>query len=1289
MRDDTKQSLAAALAAAKQQQQPQPIDNPQPQPQGFFGGMAQGAVRGAMGLGEAAQGLAGEVPEAGAQTYADTMRDKPFFERFTDPSYVGEFLGETAVGTFPTLAGTLAGGLAGAATPIPGGAIGGAALGAGGVQYAQTLGNEFVAARREGLEPEAAWDRAQKQAIVSGALGMLPVPLAVLRPFNGALKNALFQLAVQPAVGTGQQAVENLVAGRDVTQGLPEAFIGEALFEAPGTVAATRAAGAPPLAGTADAQQQPVADDVAAVGATPAPEAEAPPEAAAGDLDAQQMLEPEAAVDDAEVEAAAAAEEPEVTAFDEALAEDTEGDFADALGEPEDFAAAEGDMAAVSDPVELQLTQPTPKGGTTSSRIKQIIHRLTGVYKVSDLEEVDTADALRDSLRIREKETAAAKKEGVQEGKRFGKWETEKAKLQGKEALAKEKAKNRERRLAEQAKREYRKLLAQVAAAPTDSMSPDYQRRLLELQNGYDFSARSKQDVQRIDATRKAAESGVANLPPDLAEAIQRRPVGSLTLGELRSLAAEAQRLRKLGRLKQKLARAKVQKQIERQAAELGGQLSKTGTLGFDRLAQKEIEQQEVGRKMRGGMMLLMRPARLFELMDRFTKNGPWRRMVWRPMSDAHYRAQERMGGTARYLMEGMGQIAKQYGYKSQPDFISRVLDKKTSVAGEPALMGTERIGIALAAVNDRQKLTDGYLKLADGRTIPALTDEQVDAVVASLTPEEKAMAEHLSRRWRDQGPQVQQVYERLTGKRLDLQDNYFPNIGEGGGDDVNADTPESLFKVFFGENTAPTDTVAKSFTEKKQERAQQTLHIDALDVFNRNTRAVDFFLEVAPEINRVKRLLNEPAVQKQVKRLSAQPATGKVFATTLEDWIKRWLQDSGRPEVPQSSSFGDNVIGFVRRNAVPSLLGFRLMTMAKQSISSANAAAEAGYITPILRAQTQVLAAGLNPSKNKIVRQMEAMFPEVKERIIERDIAEFERNVRARAGKRNKLRTAIDRASIEYGLAGIRYVDKLTVTWVAKGVYDTEYARAIRAGRSELAARSWAKERTKQVLEMTQGDARTTALPQLFRDPGELAKTFTMFGNEINQSLNLHMANAQKALGKKISPKEVYTWVLAGTILPAITSAWIDRGFKVWDEEEESSPTLEQFPVSLAQQTVGGVPFVGPLLEAAALTASSGQPSFRSVMEPEFVGMGTGPVKVGRGLLRAAQEVGEYGTWSDSDVLAKAAGEVLFGGMNTFGLPGEAARIAAEGAADIAAGEAGPSALFTSRYQRRAAAGR
>ena len=223
----------------------------------------------------------------------------------------------------------------------------------------------------------------------------------------------------------------------------------------------------------------------------------------------------------------------------------------------------------------------------------------------------------------------------------------------------------------------------------------------------------------------------------------------------------------------------------------------------------------------------------------------------------------------------------------------------------------------------------------------------------------------------------------------------------------------------------------------------------------------------------------------------------------------------------------------------------------------------------------------------------------------------------------------------------------------------------------------------------MTQGDARTTALPQLFRDPGELSKTLTMFGNEINQSLNLHMANAQKALGKKISKKEVYTWVLAGTILPALTSAWIDRGFKAWDDEEESSPTLEQLPVALAQQTVGGIPVVGPLLEAAAMTAASGQPPFRNVLEPEFAGLASGPAKAGRGFVRAAKELSEYGTWSDSEVLAKAAGEMLFGGMNTIGLPGEAARIAAEGAADIAAGEAGPSALFTSRYQRRAAAGR
>jgi hypothetical protein len=135
--------------------------------------------------------------------------------------------------SYPTLAGGAVGGVIGgelgaAVGPegvVPGALIGGG-LGAAALSAAQTLGPVYAAElQKNPNDPEGAWDRAWKQAEISGVFSGVSWSVFPARFFQSPVKHLVFRMfGAQPALAVGQRVTSNIVEGRPATEGIGEAY---------------------------------------------------------------------------------------------------------------------------------------------------------------------------------------------------------------------------------------------------------------------------------------------------------------------------------------------------------------------------------------------------------------------------------------------------------------------------------------------------------------------------------------------------------------------------------------------------------------------------------------------------------------------------------------------------------------------------------------------------------------------------------------------------------------------------------------------------------------------------------------------------------------------------------------------------------------------------------------------------------------------------------------------------------------------------------------------------------
>jgi len=181
-------------------------------------------------LGQTVQNVAGRP----TITNPDSPAAEPLgWSDLASPSQIAPKVAYQLAQSYPTLAAGVAGGylggrlgaLAGPEGAAAGALIGGS-LGAAALSAAQTLGPVYAAElRRTPNDPEGAWNRAWRQAEISGAFSGASWAAFPARFFQSPVKHLVFQMfGVQPALAVGQTVTGNIVEGRPATEGIGDAY---------------------------------------------------------------------------------------------------------------------------------------------------------------------------------------------------------------------------------------------------------------------------------------------------------------------------------------------------------------------------------------------------------------------------------------------------------------------------------------------------------------------------------------------------------------------------------------------------------------------------------------------------------------------------------------------------------------------------------------------------------------------------------------------------------------------------------------------------------------------------------------------------------------------------------------------------------------------------------------------------------------------------------------------------------------------------------------------------------
>jgi hypothetical protein len=197
---------------------------------GVFEAFWQGLGSGTRQVGQTVQSLSDTPGEA---TETSPAAEPLHWSDIANPSQIAPKLAYGFAQSYPTLAGGVAGGYLGgelgAVTGPEGAAAGvliGGSLGAAAMSAVQTLGPVYAAElRKTPSDPEGAWNRAWRQAEISGAFSGASWAVFPTRFFQGPVKNLVFQIfGAQPAIAVGERATRNIAEGRPAAEGLGEAY---------------------------------------------------------------------------------------------------------------------------------------------------------------------------------------------------------------------------------------------------------------------------------------------------------------------------------------------------------------------------------------------------------------------------------------------------------------------------------------------------------------------------------------------------------------------------------------------------------------------------------------------------------------------------------------------------------------------------------------------------------------------------------------------------------------------------------------------------------------------------------------------------------------------------------------------------------------------------------------------------------------------------------------------------------------------------------------------------------
>lgn len=561
---------------------------------------------------------------------------------------------------------------------------------------------------------------------------------------------------------------------------------------------------------------------------------------------------------------------------------------------------------------EFSREERQPKG------IKAKIREVTGQVKVGAAMEGGDYKNLVAGMKM----AARAARQAFSEGKING---ARKEKVRQRELM------NRARALLN-AKKEAKKIQAELKRWVNDKkIDPEYKEQLANLLGPYEFRGRSKKTQARLDAlaefmARKDAEGEAVNIPRALLERLTKKPIGQLTLDELRELRDVAAQIVHLGKLKKQL--------IDRKAARDFDQVLRSVLTAIREKARNF--QEPLGyvtapseRRPTGGKLSqlfatadqwhtqLLQVEFLVKMMDGFEDNGPCYQALFLPVKHAE---------DEKWVL--LEQIAKKWDEIRAP--VRKQM--KTWATETVAIPGFNRMLTReehlMIALHSRH--ADNRAALVGGNKF---TEAEIQAVVDSLTPDESAF---LDRVVNELIPipktLLQDTYRKLHGIPLKVvQGDYVPmkfdrEVSEFIDDRKKEAEAVQYFKDFF----------SGVYQEKgmtiERKGGKQPLLLSFMPIFEHLSDTVQF----ASHGLAVRNLLK--MIEHRAFKETLTAAHGKNVVSQLKPWLKEVASPGSKPLLPL-----EGVLGKIRRNSTMFIMAYRYSTAIQQPLALLNTIDEIG----------------------------------------------------------------------------------------------------------------------------------------------------------------------------------------------------------------------------------------------------------------------------------------------------------------------------------------------------------
>jgi len=418
-------------------------------------------------------------------------------------------------------------------------------------------------------------------------------------------------------------------------------------------------------------------------------------------------------------------------------------------------------------------------------------------------------------------------------------------------------------------------------------------------------------------------------------------------------------------------------------------------------------------------------------------------------------------------------------------------------------LSPSQKIEIYLSTLNDNNLR---HLKQN------GMSEEIINEIATSLTDKEMEIANFLLDEYGGVWDGIADIYKKQSGKQLGKPENFSPIVTDRDFINFKTDYEESL----FDRKLIPKRGLA-SGELKKRLNAKSPLKLDgAVENYLGYMFHTNMYSSLALVADDVGNVLNDRNFQQSLK-----DATNHDVARDLRKWLEDTLSNTTRAE----TDLADKLVNGLRRDAVTYLLGFNVVTMARQPISTCLAAAQNPRMLPFMIHNFQHLITDYADMKKEVYSKS----PLVETRSMERELKE-------NAAKRSPKHTLKGTKGLrDVSFAPLQFMDRSTVIVVWKSAYELSQSQ----GNNEFDSRTYAD----NVITRTQPMAGFEDLPPAFRG-GAVSRLFTAFQNQVNQNYNYWAHDIYKAKKAGRISNAMFTYrILMGHILPAFLLGTMSRG--------------------------------------------------------------------------------------------------------------------------------------------------